>query len=145
MRLYKQKFAMMYSHYDDEDEDMEGDWWFLLGVAVFIIGIWWGLVHLLDKFTFNVMPWWVEPFTIFPVGSYFVVADFYGRNPMHWWPIVWGTKVTMPEREPFRAYDDEFEKIVREFGPTRIYVIDYTTIKFRTKKDATLFYLKSRL
>ena len=145
MRLSKQKFSMMYSHYDDEDEDMEGDWWFLLGVAVFIIGIWWGLVHLFDKFTFNVMPWWVEPFTIFPVGSYFVVADFYGRNPMHWWPIVCGTKVTMPEREPFRAYDDEFEKIVREFGPTRIYVVNYTTIKFRTKKDATLFYLKSRL
>ena len=145
MRLSKQKFSMMYSHYDDEDEDMEGDWWFLLGVAVFIIGIWWGLVHLLDKFTFNVMPWWVEPFTIFPVGSYFVVADFYGRNPMHWWPIVWGTKVTMPEREPFRAYDDEFEKIVREFGPTRIYVVNYTTIKFRTKKDATVFYLRNRL
>ena len=144
VQLHKQKFAMMYSHHDDE-EDMEGDWWFLLGVAGFIIGIWWGFVHLLDMFTFNVMPWWVEPFTIFPVGSYFVVADFYGRNPMHWWPIVWGTKVTLPEREPFRAYDDEFEKVVKELGPTRIYVIDYTTIKFRTKKDATLFYLKSRL
>ena len=145
MRLYKQKFSMMYSHYDDDDEDMEGDWWFLLGVAVFIIGIWWGFVHLLDMFTFNVMPWWIEPFTIFPVGSYFVVADFYGRNPMHWWPIVWGTKVTLPEREPFRAYDDEFEKVVKELGPTRIYVVDYNTIKFRTKKDATLFYLKNRL
>ena len=143
MRLYKQKFSMMYSHHDEDDEDMEGDGWFLLGLAGFIIGIWWGFVHLLDMFTFNVMPWWIEPFTIFPVGSYFVVADFYGRNPIHWWPIVWGTKVTMPEREPFRAYDEEFEKVVREFGPTRVYVEDYTTIKFRTKKDATLFCLRN--
>ena len=39
--------------------------------------------------------------------------------------------------------DEEFEKVLREFGPTRVYVEDYTTIKFRTKKDATLFCLRN--
>jgi hypothetical protein len=67
----------------------------------------------------------------------------YGRNPMHWWPMVWGTKVTLPDREPFHAYDEKFEKVVSEFGPTRIYVVDYNTLKFRTKKDATLYCLKN--
>ena len=140
------KFIQYRTHHDDyDDEDMEGDGWLILGLGAFIIGIWWGFVHLLDMFTFNVMPWWIEPFTIFPVGGYFVVADFYGRNPMHWWPIVWGTKVTIPEREPFHAYSEEFEKVMKEFGPTRVYVEDYTTIKFRTKKDATLFCLRNLL
>ena len=138
------KFIQYRTHHDDyDDEDMEGDGWLILGLGAFIIGIWWGFVHLLDMFTFNVMPWWIEPFTIFPVSGYFVVADFYGRNPIHWWPMVWGTKVKIPEREPFRAYDEEFEKVLREFGPTRVYVEDYTTIKFRTKKDATLFCLRN--
>ena len=40
---------------------------------------------------------------------------------------------------------EEFEKALREFGPTRVYVEDYTTIKFRTKKDATLFCLRNLL
>ena len=34
------------------------------------------------------------------------------------------------------------EKSLKEFGPTRVYVLDYTTLKFRTKKDATLYCLK---
>ena len=69
--------------------------------------------------------------------------NFDSLNPMHWWPMVWGTKVTIPEREPFRANDEKFEEVVKEFGRTRIYVVDYNTLKFRTKKDATLYCLKN--
>jgi hypothetical protein len=91
----------------------------------------------------------MEPLTIIPllmvVAPAIWLTEMYGKNPMHWWPMVWGTKVTIPEREPFRAYDEEFEKALREFGPTRVYVEDYTTIKFRTKKDATLFCLRNLL
>ena len=39
--------------------------------------------------------------------------------------------------------DEKFEKVIKEFGPTRIYVVDYNTLKFRTKKDATLYCLKN--
>ena len=95
---------------------------------------------------FNKLSWWQEPLTIIPflvVGiPSLMLVELYGKNPMHWWPIFWGTKVTIPEREPFRAYDKEMEKSLKEFGPTRVYVLDYTTLKFRTKKDATLYCLK---
>ena len=128
---------------DDEDELA------IVGIILaFVVGIWWAIVHVVDIF-FNKLSWWMEPLTIIPllvvVTPVIFITEMYGRNPMHWWPMVWGTKVKIPEREPFRAYDEEFEKVVREFGPTRVYVEDYTTIKFRTKKDATLFCLRNLL
>ena len=126
---------------DDEDELA------IVGIILaFVVGIWWAIVHVVDIF-FNKLSWWMEPLTIIPllvvVTPVIFITEMYGRNPMHWWPMFWGTKVTIPEREPFRAYDEDFEKVLREFGPTRVYVEDYTTIKFRTKKDATLFCLRN--
>ena len=107
-------------------------------ITRFVVGVWWGIVHLVDMF-FNKLVWWQEPLTIIPflvVGiPSLMLVELYGKNPMHWWPIFWGTKVTIPEREPFRAYDKEMEKSLKEFGPTRVYVLDYTTLKFRTKKE----------
>ena len=127
---------------DDEEVVIVGT------ILTFVVGIWWAIVHVVDMF-FNKLSWWMEPLTIIPllavVGPAIWLTEMYGKNPMHWWPMVWGTKVTIPEREPFRAYDEEFEKALREFGPTRVYVEDYTTIKFRTKKDATLFCLRNLL
>ena len=115
-------------------------------VLTIVVGIWWAIVHIVDMF-FNKLSWWMEPLTIIPVllvvGPTVWLTEMYGKNPLYWWPLFWGTKVTIPEREPFRAYDGEFEEILREFGPTRVYVEDYTTIKFRTKKDATLFCLRN--
>ncbi len=111
-----------------------------------MIGIWWGIVHLIDIF-FNKLVWWVEPLTIIPVLIVAIpsvmLVEMYGKNPLHWWPLVWGTKVNIPEREPFRAFDSELEKTLDEFGPTRVYMEDYTTLKFRTKKDAVMFSLKN--
>ena len=71
----KTKWVRMYSHDHYEDMDDE-DGVIIIGILVFAVGIWWGLIHLLDKFTFNAMPWWMEPLTMFPVGGYFIVADF---------------------------------------------------------------------
>jgi len=117
-------------------------------VLTFVVGIWWAIVHVVDMF-FNKLSWWMEPLTIIPLLAVAAptiwLTEMYGKNPLHWWPMFWGTKVTIPEREPFHAYDEEFEKVIREFGPTRVYVEDYTTIKFRTKKDATLFCLRNLL
>jgi hypothetical protein len=118
----------------------------MLGILGFIVGAWWGIVHLIDMF-FNKLVWWQEPLTIIPVLivvlPYAWMVEIYGKNPMHWWPVVWGTKVDIPEREPFHAYDPNLEKSLEEFGPTRVYVVDYSTLKFRTKKDATLYCLKN--
>ena len=75
-KVAKQKVSMTYSHYD-EDIDEEG--WLLVGIFACVIGCWWGFIHLLDKFTFNFMPWYAEPFTIFPVEDTLLLLIFLER------------------------------------------------------------------
>ncbi|MBC8435391.1 MAG: hypothetical protein H8D84_00260 [Proteobacteria bacterium] len=138
-------FIQYRTHHEIDIDDDDG--LAIVGtVLTVIVGLWWGLVHIIDIF-FDKLSWWMEPLTIIPFLAVALptmwVSEMYGRNPMHWWPMVWGTKVTLPDREPFHAYDEKFEKVVREFGPTRIYVVDYNTLKFRTKKDATLYCLRN--
>ncbi len=135
-----------YRTHHEIDMDEEDELTLVIGILTVIVGIWWGLVHLIDMF-FNKLTWWQEPLTIIPVLfiglPWAMMAELYGKNPLHWWPVFWGTKVEIPEREPFRAYDSEMEKLLKEFGPTRVYAVDYTTLKFRTKKDAVMFSLKN--
>ena len=126
----------------EEDEELT----IVVVVLTVVVGAWWGFVHIIDMF-FNKLSWWMEPLTIIPllvvVTPVIFITEMYGRNPMHWWPMFWGTKVTIPEREPFHAYSEKFEEVIQEYSPTRIYVVDYNTLKFRTKKDATLYCLKN--
>ena len=146
------KFTQYRVHHEiDIDEEEE---FAIVGIILaFVVGIWWAIVHVVDIF-FNKLSWWMEPLTIIPLlavaGPAIWITEMYGRNPMHWWPLFWGTKITIPDswrgytkqRNVYRSYEEEFEKILKEFGPTRVYVEDYSTLKFRTKKDATLFCLK---
>ena len=134
---------IMYSHYDRYD-DIDEDGWFLVTIFASIIGIWWGLIHLFDKFTFNFMPWWTEPFTIFPVGGYFIVADFFGANPFYWWPIIWGYKIKIPDSEKIVLHPIDGDELVEKYGgPLNVYVVDPTHIKFRKKCDAVIFSLRN--
>ena len=110
-----------------------------------IIGIWWGVVHLIDIF-FNALAWWQEPLTIFPVLfiliPYLGLTDRYGRNPLHWWPVVFGTTVEIPTvmSDPF---NDELEEVLEDLGPMKVYMVDHETLKFRRKQDATMFCLQN--
>ena len=126
-----------------EDDEELG---LLVGILIFVVGAWWGLVHLVDMF-FNKLTWWQEPLTIIPVllvgAPWLAMTELYGKNPLHWWPVVWGVKVDIPEREPFHAYDPTLEKVLKEFGPGRVYSVNYTTLKFRCKKDAVIFSLRN--
>ena len=146
-RKNSNKFIQYRTHHEihmghGPDEDLG----IVLGILGFVVGVWWGIVHLVDMF-FNKLVWWQEPLTIIPVLLVVVptamIVEIYGKNPLHWWPLCWGTKVGIPEREPFRAYDEQLEMLLKEYGPTRVYVLDYTTLKFRTKKDAVMFSLKN--
>jgi hypothetical protein len=143
-RIKQPKKFIRYRTHHEIDIDEEDELAIVGIVLTFVIGFWWAIVHLVDIF-FNKLSWWMEPLTIIPllmiVAPTIWLTEMYGKNPMHWWPMVWGTKVTIPERDPFRTYDNEFEKVLKEFGPTRIYVVDYNTLKFRTQKDATLYCL----
>jgi len=135
---------IMYSHYDRYDDDIDEEGWLLVTIFASIIGIWWGLIHLFDKFTFNFMPWWTEPFTIFPVGGYFIVADFFGANPFYWWPIIWGYKIKIPDSEKIVLHPIDGDELVEKYGgPLNVYVVDPTHIKFRKKCDAVIFSLRN--
>ena len=144
-RKYPTKYIQYRTHHEidiDDDEELS----LVVGILIFIIGAWWGLVHLVDMF-FDKLTWWQEQLTIIPVllvgAPWAMMAELYSKNPLHWWPAVWGTKVSIPEREPFHAYDPNLDKVLKKFGPTRVYSVDYTTLKFRCKKDAVIFSLQN--
>ena len=139
------KYNQYRTHHEleiDDDEELG----LLVGILMFVVLAWWGIVHIIDMF-FDKLTWWQEPLTIIPVlligAPWAMAAELYGKNPLHWWPLVWGTKVSIPEREPFHAYDPKLEKVLKKFGPTRVYSVDYTTLKFRCKKDAVIFSLRN--
>ena len=139
------KYNQFRTHHEleiDDDEELG----LLVGILMFVVLAWWGIVHIIDMF-FDKLTWWQEPLTIIPVllvgAPWAMMAELYGKNPLHWWPAVWGTKVSIPEREPFHAYDPNLDKVLKKFGPTRVYSVDYTTLKFRCKKDAVIFSLQN--
>ena len=144
-RNSSKKYIQYRTHHEleiDDDEELG----LLVGILLFVVLAWWGIVHIIDMF-FDKLTWWQEPLTIIPVFLVVVptamIVEIYGKNPLHWWPLCWGTKVGIPEREPFRAYDEQLEMLLNEYGPSRVYKEDYTTLKFRTKKDAVMFSLKN--
>ena len=65
MKLSKNQIRIMYS-YQDPDLDIEDDFWPIMGVLITILGLWTGFVHFIDAVTMDMIPWWVEPFTIAP-------------------------------------------------------------------------------
>ena len=139
------KYNQYRTHHEleiDDDEELG----LLVGILMFVVLAWWGIVHIIDMF-FDKLTWWQEPLTIIPVllvgAPWAMMAELYGKNPLHWWPAVWGTKVSIPEREPFHASDPNLEIVLKKFGPTRVYSVDYTTLKFRCKKDAVIFSLQN--
>ena len=139
------KYNQYRTHHEleiDDDEELG----LLVGILMFVVLAWWGIVHIIDMF-FDKLTWWQEPLTIIPVllvgAPWLAMTELYGKNPLHWWPVVWGVKVDIPEREPFHAYDPKLEKVLKEFGPGRVYSVNYTTLKFRCKKDAVIFSLQN--
>ena len=136
---------------DDFNDDFDRDeTWFVLALFAAVWGTYWGIVHIVDKFTFNFMPWWIEPLTAFPLVGWLALAELFGRNPLHWWPLVWGTKIKMKHwhddpmvrlRASAHAMVDTEELIQKLGGPLNVYQIDNDTLKFRRKKDITIYLL----
>ena len=50
------KFIQYRTYHDDYDRDIDDEGWLLITVFACVIGFWWGLIHLFDKFTFNFIP-----------------------------------------------------------------------------------------
>ena len=130
-----------YTSYDDDDFD-RGEDFIILGLGFGIWGTYWAIVYFLDKFTFNFIPWWIEPLTALPLVWLIAIAEMYGRNPLHWWPLFWGTKIKMrQEDDPFKHTLEIDEIRQRMGGPLNVYVVDWETLKFRRKRDITKYLL----
>ena len=144
MKLSQQQKIRLYSHHDP-DLDIEEDFWPVMGILLTILSVWTGAVHLIDYLTFDIIPWWIEPFTIAPVIFVIVMKERYDSlNPLHWWPLFWGYRVTLPSREVITIRPLDHERIMKQYGGMKnVHIIDYETLKFRKSKDAVIFNLKN--
>ena len=142
MKLSKQQTARMYSHHD-HDIDSDEDFWPMMPVLFTIIAVWTGVVHFVDWATWNVIPWWAEPFTIVPVIFLIIMKEhFDSLNPLHWWPMVWGYQAKLPEDDSITIRPLDTERIMKQHGGRlNVHIIDYEHIKFRKRKDAVVFTL----
>ena len=120
----------------------EGDDYIVLGLGVGILGVYWLAVHFLDKWTIDLLPWWVEPFTAIPLVGLLALTEVFGKNPLHWWPLVWGTKIQIRQDDDPIKHSLEIDEIKERLGgPLNVYVIDWQTLKFRRMKDVTKYLL----
>ena len=143
MKMNRQQMIRMYSHHD-HDIDTEEDFWPIMGIILAILGLWTGFVHLVDWLTFDVIPWWAEPFTIAPIIFLIVMKEKYDSlNPAHWWPMFWGYPVSLPEEDRITIRPIDTDRILKQHGGrVNVHIIDYETIKFRRQKDAVIFSLR---
>ena len=143
MKLSQKQKIRLYSHHDP-DLDIDEDFWPILGILLSILGVWTGVIHLVDFWTLDVIPWWAEPFTIVPVLFLVVMNERYDSlNPLHWWPMLWGYEAKLPSAEVITIRPLDQERIMKQHGgKLNVHIIDYETIKFRRRKDAVIFGLR---
>ena len=142
----QQKYIMLrtYRHHDVDMDDLDGEFWPMMGILSTILGLWTGFVHLIDYWTFDAIAWYIEPFTIVPVLFLLIMNEKYDSlNPLHWWPLFWGYNAKLPDEDRITIRPLDTERIMEQHGgPLNVHIIDYEHIKFRRKKDAVIFGLK---
>ena len=147
MKLSPQQIRMMYSHYPDPDLD-EDDFWPMMGILAVILLAWTGIIHLLDWLTFDFIPWWVEPFTIAPLIFLLAMKEVYDSiNPLHWWPMFWGTRIMIDRESDWHIAFDSTEFVKNNGGRYNAYCgwdsNEDLYIKFRKKRDAVVYSLRN--
>ena len=142
MKLSQHQKTRMYAHYD-HDLDVEDDFWPIMGILITILSLWTGAIHLIDYLTFDIIPWWAEPFTLAPIIFLIVMKERYeSLNPLHWWPMFWGYRVRLPDREVITIRPLDQERILKQHGGMiNVHIVDYETLKFRRRRDAVMFNL----
>ena len=142
MKLSQRQKTRMYAHYD-HDLDVEDDFWPIMGILITILSLWTGAIHLIDYLTFDIIPWWAEPFTLAPIIFLIVMKERYDSlNPLHWWPMFWGYRVRLPDREVITIHPLDQERILKQHGGMiNVHIVDYETLKFRRRRDAVMFNL----
>lgn len=146
MKASSKRYIMLrtYSHHDHDIDDFEDDFWPIIGILLTILGVWTALVHFFDYLTFDMIPWYVEPFTVTPLIFLVVMKEkFDSLNPLHWWPMFWGYEAKLPEEDRITIRPLDTERILEQHGGRlNVHIIDYEHVKFRRKKDAVIFGLR---
>jgi len=134
-----------YRHHDHDIDDLDGEFWPMMGILLAIWSVWTGAIHLIDWLTFDAIVWWAEPLTILPFVFLLVMSEkFDSLNPLHWWPMVWGYKIKLPDEDRITIRPLDTERIMRQHGgPRNVHIIDYEHIKFRRKRDAVMYALRN--
>ena len=134
-----------YSHHEHDLDDLEGEFWPIMGILLTILAGWTALVHFIDYLTMDVIPWWAEPFTIVPIIFMVIMKERYDSlNPAHWWPMFWGYNVSLPEDDRITIRPIDTDRIMKQHGGrVNVHIVDYETIKFRRQKDAVIFSLRN--
>ena len=142
----QQKYIMLrtYSHHDHDIDDMDGEFWPMMGILFTIWAGWTAVVHLIDWLTVDAMVWWAEPLTIFPLVFLLIMKEkFDSLNPMHWWPMFFGYKIKLPDEDRVKIYPIDGADLIKKYGgPLQVHIVDYEHIKFRKKRDAVMFGLR---
>jgi len=142
-----QKIPTYYHHHGADKEDVFT--WkevvLLALILVIIWGVYWLIIHWADHFLGDWLAWYVElmsPLMALPVMW---VCNSYGRNPLHWWPMVWGHSVPLDAHNADLALMDT--DAVTQFmgGRTRVWCdtrdVNQVCLKFRRRRDAVWFSL----
>jgi len=134
-----------YSHHEHDLDDLEGEFWPIMGILLTILAGWTAFVHFIDYLTMDVIPWWAEPFTIVPIIFMVIMKERYDSlNPAHWWPMFWGYNVSLPEDDRITVRPIDTDRIMKQHGGrVNVHIVDYETIKFRRQKDAVIFSLRN--
>ena len=83
MKVSSKQKIRMYSHHE-HDLDVEEAFWPIMGTLLSILGVWTGVIHLIDYLTLDSIPWWIEPFTIVPVIFLLIMKEkFDSLNPLY--------------------------------------------------------------
>ena len=142
----QQKYIMLrtYSHHDHDIDDLDGEFWPVMGILSTIWGAWTGAIHLIDWLTFDAIAWYVEPWTIIPVIFLIIMKEkFDSLNPLHWWPMFWGYNAKLPDEDRITIRPTDTDRIMKDHGGRlNVHIMDYQTIRFRRRKDAVIFGLK---
>jgi hypothetical protein len=131
-------------HWDESDMGISPLEWTVLGTVFAVIWLlYWLIIHWVDHFVGDWLAWYVELLTPFLAVPCLWVFNRYGRNPLHWWPMVWGHPVKLDRNNADLVLMDESAVVQVMGGPMRVWcdVRDPGDVylKFRRRRDAVWF------